>query len=647
MPLALARANLFALLLAAVATAQQSSTDNPKPTPSGPRSPNAWTRMVEQALVELDDPALAARAAQRLEHAGPAVVGFVRTQLGAERREALSKAQIRGLLGVLASQGRASLPAIPELLALVQAGLDEANEAMVAWTLLELVPFLPVERATELEDQLRTHGRHTWSEAGHLLWLAASLGDDPGDAALRSLLDGQPESCLVACRWIRVRAADFPYDRTPLLEQLDQLRRVDLQRPAIRLAPADSRCSADLAEAWLSLQGAPLDAFAARALLTHWRVDRRRQAVAWLAEHGADLPVRERADLAIALWDGDPDVRAAAAEALVRWRLQGFVGFASLHQLAREHADPSFRALCARSAAALATIATELPPADAALFAALDRDLQERAADAPTVLACSRAARSLLGDVLHLAPWCHADALGPLLQHTTAAGEPTHDAVQAVTGWIAVGDADVQAAAWCFLAHWPQVVAAALPMATAELRTTLMRSTSPSTLGEAFEALAWLDTRTAPAEHLVALCKQGNARELVRALAELLVRGESSSKVDPEQLQALVRGRFDPVLRWPLDPSEELRLHADVGDVVRLMAAMQGAMQGVPLPADDGELDALLQDWCGAGLAELPGSLASWRKDGSLPQRIDALEDRCRSALHLRRHLVWPRLAKS
>lgn len=610
--------------------------------------------MVEQALAELDDAALAARAVQRLEHAGPAVVGFVRTQLGAERRGELTAAQIRGLLGVLASQGRASLPAIPELLGLAQTDLDRRNSDMLAWTLMELMPFLPAEHTSDLLKSL------PWDRmaAPKLpVFYAASLADDPGDTTLLEFLRADTARCIVASRWIRVRAADpaaeFPYARVALLAELDRLRRLDLQRPAVRLEPPDRRCSADLAEAWLALQGAPLDALAARALLSHWRADRRRQAVAWLAEYGAELPVRERADLAIALWDDDAEVRSAAAHALVGWQQQGFVGFAALHHMARDHADPTFRELCARSADALAAVAAALPPADATLFAALHHDLREEP-DPPAVGPSSLAARTLVGDLLHLAPWCHADALGPLLQHVSAAGEPTRDAVQAVTGWIRVGDCDVQAEAWCFLSHWPTQVEAAWRAHTgtvAELRTALMAGTLPASLGEAFEALAWLDTRHASAEQLVAFCQRGNAREITRALAELLgrrlVRGEATPPVDATRLQALVRGAFEMALVFPLDPSHDHRLHAVLDDPGRILAALQCVAQGVPLPPDDdGELDELLQDWCGASAASLSTRLETWQKDGALAQRLDELEDRCRAALRLRRHLVWPRFAK-
>lgn len=652
MPLALARATLVALLLAPATTAQEPSPHDPKPEASGSRAITAWTRMVEQALAELDDEALAARAVQRLEHAGPAVLGFVRTQLGAERRGELSAAQIRGLLGVLASLGRASLAAIPELLGLAQTDLDRTNADMLAWTTLELLPFLPEERASDLLKSL------PWDRiaAPKLpLFYAASLADDPGDTTLLEFLRADAAKCIVASRWIRVRAADpaaeFPYDRAALLAELDRLRRLDLQRPAIRLEPPDRRCSADLAEAWLALQGAPLDALAARALLSHWRADRRRQAVAWLAEYGANLPVRERADLAIALWDDDAEVRTAAAHALVGWQQQGFVGFAALHPMARDHADPAFRELCARSVEALAAQAAALPPADATLFAALHHDLREEP-DPPAVGACSLAARTLVGDLLHLAPWCHADALGPLLQHVTAAGEPTRDAVQAVTGWIRAGDSDVQAEAWCFLTHWPTQVEAAwqanqVPVDT--LRTMLMAGTQPATVGEAFEALAWLGTRNATPEQLAALCHHGNSREITRALAELLmrgkVRGDAVQPVAAARLQALVRGEFEPALVFPLPPSNERRLHAVLDDPGRILAALQCTAQGVPLPADDDSLDELLQEWCGNSRATLPSSMASWREDGSLAKRLDELEDRCRAALRLRKHLVWPSFA--
>lgn len=649
MPLALARATLVALLLVPAATAQESSTRTPKPTASGSRAPTAWTRMVEQALAELDDASLAARAVQRLEHAGPAVVDFVRAQLGAERRGELSAAQIRGLLGVLASLGRASLPAIPELLGLAQTDLDGTNATMLAWTILELMPFLPSERTSALMQQLRL-GR--WTLTHRLLWLAAELADDPSSTTLLANLQGSPDQRLVVCRWIRARAADFPCERAPLLAELDQQRRLDMQRPAIRLAPVDSRCSADLAEAWLTLQQAPIDQLAARALLSHWRADRRRQAVAWLAEYGANLPVRERADLAIALWDDDAEVRIAAAHALVGWQQQGFVGFAALHHMARDHADPTFRELCARCAEALAAVAAALPPADATLFAALHHDLREEP-DPPAVGPSSLAARTLVGDLLHLAPWCHADALGPLLQHVSAAGEPTRDAVQAVTGWIRAGDSDVQAEAWCFLTHWPTQVEAAWRAhagTVAELRTALMAGTQKASLGEAFEALAWLDTRTASAEQLAAFCQRGNAREITRALAELLgrrlVRGEATPPVDAARLQALVRGAFELALVFPLDPSHEHRLHAVLDDPGRILAALQCVAQGVPLPPDDdGALDELLQDWCGANAASLPAQLETWQKDGTLAQRLDELENRCRAALRLRKHLVWPSFA--
>lgn len=611
--------------------------------------------MAEAAFADLNDEAKFAAACERLERAGPRVVQFVRERLAVAARATASPRQVRGLLYVLAKRGKEALPALPELRAMLcELGdlVDDRDvEHALCWALAAVLPFVePEVGAAVLGESAAMHKRR--DEPAKLLSMMAHYANDPGDQVLLADATGTPPF-LPACRWLCARADDFPYDRATFVEALDAHRRTMQASPPYRTGTFVD--ASEVTAAWLALSRAPLDALAARALLRHFDPARRTEAISWLRDAGAELPVRERADLVATLWDADAAVRDAAAATLAAWGKAGIVGLAALRQLQHQHADPALQGLCARTGDAIVAAFAGDAAADRTLVAAVDLCLQGRRDDAPAVTTASASALARCGELLHMAAWCDAERLDAALHGIAAAGGLDHDARQALVGWLWLGNGDVGATAWSWLAMDPAATRTAFLQGTnrsfdelllaALLRQTLTRDDRGGSFREALEATAWLLDGVATSEDRLEACAKGNPRRIVRSLAALLMDGDPAN-VDAEALAKLRAGDVGDRVVVTIGPDSEIECSADLRPHVRVLAALQTAAQGLPLPTDDAALDELLTTWCSSSASDLPQTLARWRRDGELEHRLDAIEADARKLLGVRAHLTWPRLQK-
>ena len=621
--------------------------------PTAKARSNAWTAMAEAAFADLKDEAKFAAACERLERAGPRVVDFVRERLTVAARANASPRQLRGLLYVLAKRGKEALPALPELRTMLYELSDlernpEVDHAL-GWALLAMLPFVDADTAAEVHRESGALATRTGS-TGQLLQEVASFGDDPGeDRLLRRAT--QRASHLAACRWLVIRGDDYPYDRTRCTAALDTFRRTLVVRAT---SGTDGAIAAEVTDAWLAIARTPLDALGAVALLRHWDPARRLQAIAWLREQGTQLPAEDRAVLASVAWDAEAAVRTSAAETLAAWGRRGLVGLAAMRHLQEKHADATFRTTCAAAADAILAAFDGEPATDRALVVAIDRCLQGRNAEAPAVAAASAVMRAEVAELLPLAAWSGADRLDAALHRLAAAGELDVAACRTLAEWLWSRDLDVRAMAWSWLAKQPattrQAFAERNPQATFEERLLeAVLSAPPYVRGEAIEAMAWLEVGIAPRAALDQL-RTGTPRHVVRALAQLLANGHGDVQVPAERLQRLLAGDVDDGIRL-VQSFQGMRIRevvhaADLRPHVRVLAALQTAAQGLPLPTDDAALDVLLTTWCGSSARDLPRTLARWRQDGELRRRLDAIEADARAQLRVAPQLSWPQLAK-
>jgi len=614
---------------------------------------NAWTTMVETAFADLNDEAKYADACERLERAGPRVVEFARQRLTIEARASASARQLRGLLYVLAKRGKEALPAVPELRTMLRELSDIERNPLVdqalCWALLALMPFVDDPTAATIERESGALIFRTGDE-GALLRDMAAIGDDPGEERLLQRATSE-RFHHAACRWLVARAEDLPYDRARCTAALDACR----QTIEVRLnSGSRGSMAAEVTDAWLAVGRAPLDARAALALLRHWDPGRRTRAVAWLRERGSTLSAPERALLAAAAWDPDSSVRSSAATTLAAWGQPGIVGLAALRHLQACHPDAAYRAHCAASADKVLAAFDDEPPADRALFTAVDLCLQGRIAEAPAVGPASATAMARVGEMLHLSAWSRADRIDAALRRIEAAGELDTEATKAVIAFLSLGDLEVRGTAWSWLARHPDAardaLAARVVTTSAALLEDLVSGVNPELRGEAIEAMAWIECGRATASDLRHFCTAGTSRHAVRGLAEALAREPGEVVVGPAPLRRLLAGEIEPEIKIVKDVMtmrvREFVVAADLRPHVRVLAALQTAAQGLPLPTDDATLDELLTTWCGATTADLPATLARWRRDGELGKRLDAIEADARKLLGVRQHLSWPRLAK-
>lgn len=600
--------------------------------------------IVQRALVDLADPVLAPDAFRRLEHLGPLAI----TPLGAlfhHTRRASSPVAVRQqALYVLARLGRLALPVLPDMVDLLRHDDPEVSRA-ACWTLAQLAPFLsePQCRAVRAELHLAPREVRT-APTAVLLWAALELGNQPSPSRVAAALSERyTAECIAACRWLVVHAAALGDQRAELQNAVhNRLERVLERAPVRWRGPRPgSQEAPELAEAWLALTAAPLTAGPARALLDHWDPGERRRAIAWLQDHGASLPLRERADLIGRLWDSDPQLVLLACDALRDWRSRALVAVPSLRLLQRTHADRQLALYCGLTADRIVADDGHLGPADRALLAAMDAALQQRPAPeflGPATVAGLEAASELL----LLAQWNDAPTLERLLALVDAAGPCRDDAITAVFGWLDHDDPAVVQSACAWLAtHRRQARKAVGDHDSAPFdwlcRWTarhLARADCQRTMVEAQVHLLL------PGDGPLASLHADDGRMLAHALAVGLAAPRGTLGPAVARLQQLVAMPQCPVV-VATDLHDRRELAVDLARPVRVLAAL--ALVDLEIePQPTPGLAADVQQLLAVPLAGLPAYVAALRARDELPALLDRLEDECRRQLGVPMQLCWP-----
>lgn len=615
-----------------------------------PGQQDRWQALVDRTLAQLADPAQRLGALRTLEHLGPRLVPILRQRLDAPARRDASPQLQADLLWVLSRFGRDALPALPELRDIVRGDdVPVAIEALA--TLTALAPFLDADQGAAVRDDLE----HAYADVknqtlGGLLAWQLQLGSEPEPRTLTQYLEyTNGVGCTAACRWLVARAEHDFAGRDELLLAVDANRQKAMQRLEVAFDRGAQFADADLAEAWLALSKRPLDALAARGLLSHRLPDERRRGVAWLADNGAALPRPERADLVVRLWDGDPAIVAAACEALAGWGRAGLVGLAPLRWFAAAHPDQAARAACVAAADAIVAATTaELAADDAALVRALDLALRGEPAG-PTPTALGAVGRELAADVLHLAQWHDPDRLAAVLELLDVA-EPGPPVVGKVYSWLKTDRPELARAALAWLARHAAAARAVLDVRSqgdvfgecVRLPRFWVPGLATTT---ALEATAWFQTVAASRDDLVALLDDGNTRWVARALAELVARPDELAGLESRLLQLLALPADTPLRLALRTPWDRPQVHpCRLAEPTRVLAALALAVREQVLPDANG-LGEFVRRRCGVPLADLVPFVAEQRRTGALPALLDAIEAECRKELGVPPDLRWPSMA--
>ncbi|HEX5054527.1 MAG TPA: hypothetical protein VFZ65_22295 [Planctomycetota bacterium] len=603
-------------------------------------------QVVQRAIADLAEPAKVADAVRVLENLGPAVVPALRERLHWSRRpDTPVPVQLQALY-VLGRLGRDAVQALPEVRDVIGADDSEvANQAL--WTLSRLLPFLRDDACDAVRDQLR---RMTRLDGTSLAIAVAQtrLGSEPSPAQMLANLRFRDVTCIAACRWL-VAHADEDFDgRQRVFEALCARR----ERAMVReLLPWKDRSSerfvaVDLAEAWLAMSKQPLDAMAARALLDHWHVDSRRRAMLWLQDHGAALPLGERADLVGRLWDVDPTIIASTAESFAAWGAAGLVALAPLRLMQRTQANPELAKRCGEAAERVCAACRGMAAADRALLATIDAALQLQPPPAGEPAACTPAGMQLGAEILAAVEWSGGDVCSRVLEACERAGACDATVVRAVFSLVMSQDAAVACAAFACLARRGGAVRSAFDGTDVNIDEELAWLTrfggAEGARTCAVEAAAWIlvHDRT-PLLDVRGAIDSGNLRLVVRGLAENVRRNAPLTAGLDVRLQALAALPAGQQLVLHLDGVEQDRvLPIDLRDPVRRLAAVALAQQGRRVEAKD--LDDLVRSECGVGLADLPAQVTVMGRPDLLAL-LDRFEADCRLRLGVPAELAWPR----
>lgn len=607
-------------------------------------------QLAERAIAELGDPAQVADATRRLENLGAAAVRPLCEALRSGPRDGLPSETRQLILYVLGRLGRAALPALPSLRDAVRDGDPDVGR-QAAWALSMLAPFLNEEQCRVLLVDLQDMGRDvriSWH--AQILLASLALGPHPTQHQLLPWIEQGGVRGIAAYRWLAARADDLGDSQPDVLAAVTrELERVT-RRPLIRSAAGGSSDGPEVALAWLALAKAPLAAAPARALLDHWCADDRRRGVAWLHEHGAALPLRERADLVGRLWDSDPTIAAATARAFAAWGKAGVVALPALHLMQRNHADAAVAADCGDAAAAVLLACTDVPAADREWLAAVDAALRGERAATPAA-GCSPAGRELLGEVLLLAQWNDATSLARVLELVEDAGPASATALQAVLGWLPHHEARAVdlACAWLARRGAEARVLFGAGGGTGEpfeefLRWTCQYRIHDGARRAGIEMLAHLLAAGATAPELALLLDDANSRVVAHGLAKALAAPRGSLQRHTARLQALLFPPASTTMRIVGSAWDARTLPVDLGNHVRTLAAIALVDLGVELPPTEG-LDDVVRQTIGVPLADLARHVADLRETSRLPALLDRIEDQCRLLMSVPPHLRWPSLA--
>ncbi|MCK5944975.1 MAG: hypothetical protein KAI24_23510 [Planctomycetes bacterium] len=618
-------------------------TNAPQPGGKGGR----LERLVARSVAELRYHERRLDAVRRLENLGKLALPAMLERLHWQRRGDLSRQQQADLLYVIGKLGRDGLPALPAIREWVREGDREAAQQL-AYTLIELAPFFDGDQAAAVRDDWQRSMRTVAVYDADVLLRQLDLHGTPSEGQLRSHL--QPNyygdaSAIAICRWLTAHADSLGELRQPAIEQLRARLERDLRRQRVAFSRAPTRAEPFVAATWRRLTAAPLDAAVARALLTHADEHERHRATLWLSEHGAALPMLQRADLPGRLWDSAPRVARGAAEALGRWGRNGLVGLPALAWMLDRHDDQGVRDACRKAIADVRDAMQSLPEPDRAWLVAAIDVLCDRNGWPPQAPPGAKG-RAAIHELLLLAQWSHANRVARLLDLLDRS-RPNADAVGAIYGWLRHHDHQIVDEALSFLARHPAHVTDAIEARGAsdganELARLTGYWVDAASRGTAFEMNAWVVTHGSSAAELVELLDHGDSRLVARALAALLVR--QPAKLRDVQPRLRVLSDLDMRLQWRVSPQDFWQVtDFRLSEPLRVLASLALARHGAA-PDDRHGLDDLVRQHCGVALAELPGFVAA-AEDRQLRAVVDALEAECRRRLYVPEHLKWPTTA--
>jgi hypothetical protein len=604
-------------------------------------------RLVDAALDELRDPDRARDAARRLEHLGPRGVRLLAAALQArDGAPDLAVVRCRVLL-VLARLGRDALPALPSVEAMLADGDDDVvRHAVLALT--ALAPFLDAEQRRVLLRSVQGLDRRLlWQWGPQQLLQQLQIAGDAEPTTLRVLLEGEVRGRIAAARHLAARAGERPAAFAVLTDVLaQQLERAATRAPVRwRNPPRDD--GPDLALAWLAVTQQPLAARPARLLLDHWHPDERARAIAWLHDHGAALPLCERADLVGRLWDLEPALRIAAARAFAHWGGAARVALPALRGVAQQEVA-EVRAALTAAADAVAADATGLDEDAASWLAAADAALRWQHPEVPR-RPCPAAGCDALAELLYLAQWNGAASIDRVLSLVEQAGDCRPFAIQSVLGWLHHDDPSVVDVACAWLARRGAAVREHYGAADRTEFERFLRDTAQGAIARnarrtSIELLAHL-TVAGDDDH-VGLLQDANSRVVAHALATAIVARGQPLLQHIGRLHELLHAPSATAMRVIASDWDPRTLPIDLSAHVRTLAAIALVDLGAELPEVDG-LDDVVRHSIGVALAELPRHVKSLRAANRLPALLDQVADQCRLLMSVPPHLRWPSLASA
>ncbi len=606
-------------------------------------------QVLTAALADLEHRDRADDAAVRLENLGAAAVPSLCAMLRWDHRDRASEAARLQAILVLGRLGRCAVPALPELRELVRTdGQSLGRQSM--WTLSMLAPHLNPDQCEAVLVDLRSVRRNRTTE-----WMAAVLGksvalaQDPNPGVLLRCLESYDSTCVAACRWLVVHPDAHADHRERVLAALANLLDRSSAREAVRWQANDRGLFAigDAAEAWLRVAREPLGQRTARALLDHWHKEQRRAAIAWMQEHGGPLPFRQRADLVGRLWDSEPALIEAAADAVATFGRGGLVALPAL-RLQQQEGPELARAACERAATRILADLATLPAIDRDWLLAIDATLRGETPAAPA-LPCTRVGLEAMTEVLYLAQWNRASQLDRMLGLVELAGPCRDDTIQSVLGWLTANDTDVVDVACAWLARRGAGVRKALGAVADEPEVVLHRlirhRVPAASAPVAIEMLAHILVADTPGRDRCHLLDDQNLRVVAHCLAASMASAPETLRPATPRLRQLLHldtGRQVVLTAEAWD--QGLRLDADLGAPLRTLAAVALVDLDIPFDTPAG-LDDAVRGTLGVPLADLQKHVAGLRETNRLPALLDRLEERCRQALVVPGTLRWPSLA--
>jgi hypothetical protein len=486
----------------------------------------AWTSpaqsrldaVVEPLFQQLTDPKTAVAAQARLERLGDKILPQLQRRLAPPRDGDPQRDHRVSVLYLLGRLGRAGLPAMREIVDTMRdQGAPDTVVRQAIWAMGQIGAFGSEEERYQWNEMLRLYcARHDGFLLGTVYW-RLNLGSTPDAEQVRQWLGGRYQNQATAAAEHLAATETDPAERAGHVEALRAALDRAQPRPELPWEAIGAEAAAPyIALAWEKLSAAPLDGTAARALLRHFDPFQRRRGIAVLAT--AKLPLHERVDLLYLLWDDDPDVFAAAANALAAGGADNLPALAPLRWHARHNADAGRRAAAAATAVALVA-ACGADQGDAAM-------LLELKAPVPGEIGSDHLAQTFAALLLG-AELCPDGTAARLIVAAEARSLRQPVALRAVLRLLVHSDSTVRGKALGYLASSGRKVLEAWPDAAEVLGNLPMHQGLGRAGGGRFiEAYAWIvASQDATMPQILEAMESSDPRRNVRALAEIVTRG--------------------------------------------------------------------------------------------------------------------------